>query len=185
MIENGLSPDTVLAALTTIPAKMLGVDKYLGTVTAGKMANLVVSTGRYFAEKSQVRYVFVEGVMYEYEVKEKKDKPKSGGKPALITGNWSFEVEIPGDTQTGTFTISGDDGDYKGTLTSDDDDEISELYAIAVDGTLWTFSMDMESDGGSMTIEFELTVEDDSFTGEASAGEAGSFPMTGERDPKF
>ncbi len=184
MIENGLSPDTVLAALTTVPAKMLGADKYLGTVTAGKMANLVVSTGRYFAEKSQVRYVFVEGVMYEYEVKKKKDKKKSGDKPALITGNWNFEVEIPGDTQTGTFTITGNDGDFKGTLVADDDDEISELYDIAVDGNQLTFSMDMEADGGSLTIEFELTVEDDAFDGEASAGEAGTFPITGERHPK-
>ncbi|RLD22172.1 MAG: hypothetical protein DRI69_01930, partial [Bacteroidetes bacterium] len=187
MIENGLSPDTVLAALTTVPAKMLGVDKYIGTVTAGKMANLVISTGRYFAEKSQVRYVFVEGVLYEYEIKKKKDKKKSSGgseKPARIVGNWSFEVETPGGAQAGTITITGDDGDFQGTLYPDDEEDESVLYDIDVEGNVLTFSMDMEADGGSLTIEFELTIEDDSFTGEASAGEAGTFPITGERLPK-
>jgi Amidohydrolase family len=184
MIENGLSPDVAIAALTTVPAKMLGVDKYLGTVSVGKMANLVISTGRYFAEKSQVRYVFVEGVLYEYDIKEKKEKKKSGGEPADVSGNWTFEVDIPGDEQSGTFNITGSDGDFQGKLTSDDDDEVTELDNIEVDGNTLTFSMNMEQDGGSMTIEFELTIDGESFSGEVIAGEFGTFPIEGDRIPK-
>ncbi len=185
MIENGLAPETALAALTTVPAKMLGVDKYVGTVQAGKMANLVVSTGRYFEEKSRVRYVFVEGVMFEYEIKKKKDKKKSDGEPAVITGRWTFEVETPGETQTGTFTITGSDGDFSGQLTVDDDDETTELENIEIDGNIWTFSMEMETDEGIMVLEYELTVEDDSYSGEVSAGPVGTFPITGDRLPEF
>src|SRR5207244_9568478 len=48
-IAEGLSPDAALAALTTNPAKILGVEKQLGTVTAGKAAHLVVTDGDFHA----------------------------------------------------------------------------------------------------------------------------------------
>lgn len=72
MIESGLTADQALAALTTNPAEILGLSKLMGTVEEGKIANLVITDKPYFDEKSNVRYVFVDGKMYEYEVKKKK-----------------------------------------------------------------------------------------------------------------
>ena len=74
MIENGLSEDAALAALTTNPAQLLGIDKMAGTIEAGKMGNVLVSTAPYFTKKSQFKYVFVDGDKYEYEVKDDKKK---------------------------------------------------------------------------------------------------------------
>jgi imidazolonepropionase-like amidohydrolase len=77
MIAAGLSEDAALAALTTTPAQLLGLSDRLGTIDAGKIANLVVSDKPYFNEKSKVRYVFVDGVMYKLDVKDaKKDDAK-------------------------------------------------------------------------------------------------------------
>jgi hypothetical protein len=80
MIKAGLKEDQALAALTIVPAQMLGLSDRLGTIDNGKIANLVISDMAYFKEKAQVRYVFVEGVMYEIEAKmidkTKADKRK-------------------------------------------------------------------------------------------------------------
>ncbi len=79
MVENGLSENDALAALTVDPARMLGLEKQLGTVENGKIANLVMTSGNYFNEKAQVRYVFVDGRMFEYNRPTgKKDSAKAG-----------------------------------------------------------------------------------------------------------
>lgn len=185
MVENGLSPDTALAALTTVPAQMLGADAYLGTVTAGKMANLMVSTAPYFEEGSQVRYVFVEGDMFEYEVKKKKKKMAvdENAEPANIKGSWSYEVEVYGDTQTGTIKFVGNDGNYEGELISDQDGETTELSDIEVNGNVITFSMTSDEDGQPLQFDFQLEVTDDVYEGNVSVAQFGSFPIEGEKVP--
>lgn len=67
MIEAGLPEDAALAALTIDGARLLGIDRSTGTVEEGKMANLVVSQGSYFDPDNPVRYVFVDGQMFEIE----------------------------------------------------------------------------------------------------------------------
>jgi len=64
-IERGLDADAALAALTTRPAAMLGVSDRLGTVEKGKIANLIISDGNPFFDKTaRVRRVFVDGNPY-------------------------------------------------------------------------------------------------------------------------
>ena len=60
-IARGLSPDDALAAATTIPAKQLGLSDRLGTVEAGRIANLVVRSGPLFEEKSEVAEIWIDG----------------------------------------------------------------------------------------------------------------------------
>ena len=73
MIENGLSEDVALAALTTNAARNLGVAARMGTVESGKMANLVVTSGPLFQDDTYIKYVFVDGHKFEYE---KGDAPR-------------------------------------------------------------------------------------------------------------
>ena len=48
MVDNGLSENGALAALTTNPANILGI-KSLGNNRKGKLANLVIFTGPFSA----------------------------------------------------------------------------------------------------------------------------------------
>ncbi len=48
-IKHGLAPDRALAMLTTQPAEILAVSDRLGTIEAGKIANLVIADGDLFA----------------------------------------------------------------------------------------------------------------------------------------
>ncbi len=64
-IERGLSEEDALAALTTVPAKLCGVEKQLGTIEAGKIANLTIVEGKgYFDPESRVRDVWIDGRNY-------------------------------------------------------------------------------------------------------------------------
>ena len=45
-LDRGLSETDALAALTTVPAKLCGVDKQLGTIEPGKIANLTIVDGK-------------------------------------------------------------------------------------------------------------------------------------------
>ena len=57
----GLSPEDALAALTLNPARMLGLGDHLGSIEAGKIANLLISRGDPFEYSSEVRHVIIGG----------------------------------------------------------------------------------------------------------------------------
>jgi imidazolonepropionase-like amidohydrolase len=72
---RGLSENDALAALTTIPARLCGLDKSLGTVEPGKMANLTVVDGKgYFDEHAKVNSVWIDGRFYRIAPEEEKEK---------------------------------------------------------------------------------------------------------------
>jgi imidazolonepropionase-like amidohydrolase len=77
-VDAGLSADDALRALTVTPARLLGLEQAMGTIEAGKLANLVITQGDLFARDSRIRYVFVEGV--RYDVPERSGAQPAGGR---------------------------------------------------------------------------------------------------------
>ncbi len=63
-VSRGLAPDKALAALTTVPAGWLGIERTHGTIAAGKVANLVIAEGDLFADDVAIRDVWVQGTRY-------------------------------------------------------------------------------------------------------------------------
>lgn len=72
-IERGLSDDAALRALTTTPAKLLGVDNRLGSLNVGNIANFVIADGPLFAEKTKLRETWVSGQRYVLSEKPQVD----------------------------------------------------------------------------------------------------------------
>ncbi|MGH9765045.1 MAG: amidohydrolase family protein, partial [Blastocatellia bacterium] len=60
-VDNGLTADDALKALTVNAAGILGVADHLGTIEKGKVANLTVTKGDLFAKDSKVDKVFIDG----------------------------------------------------------------------------------------------------------------------------
>ena len=60
-IRHGLSVDDAVVAVTGTPAKLLGVDKRIGTLVAGKDADIVCWTKGAFGVGSRPKVVFVGG----------------------------------------------------------------------------------------------------------------------------
>ena len=60
-VENGLSRDDAVRALTIWPAEVLGVASQLGTIEVGKIANLTVTRSDLFARDRRIAHVFIDG----------------------------------------------------------------------------------------------------------------------------
>ncbi|HKD12814.1 MAG TPA: amidohydrolase family protein, partial [Thermoanaerobaculia bacterium] len=90
-IARGLSRDDALAAVTAVPARQLGLADRLGTIEAGKIANLAVETGEPFAEESRVTEVWIDG--RQIEIAEPK-KPEGAPHPGLGEGAESLAVDV-------------------------------------------------------------------------------------------
>jgi imidazolonepropionase-like amidohydrolase len=74
-LDRGLSETDALAALTTLPAKLCGVQSQLGTIEAGKFADLTIVEGtNYFDPDAKIRAVWIDGRIYPSPPEEAKSK---------------------------------------------------------------------------------------------------------------
>ncbi len=60
-VKQGFSEEKALASLTTIPAKMLGIDELHGSIAKGKSACFFISDGSIFDKSSDIMQVWVQG----------------------------------------------------------------------------------------------------------------------------
>ena len=60
-VEAGLSKEAALRALTIDAAKIFGVDRQLGTLEVGKIANMSVFDGDYLKASTKLKMVYVDG----------------------------------------------------------------------------------------------------------------------------
>jgi imidazolonepropionase-like amidohydrolase len=74
-VRAGLSADAAIRALTIDAATMAGMGERLGSIEAGKFANLVVTDGDLFEEKTAIKHVFIDGRL----VKLEPEPPTGGG----------------------------------------------------------------------------------------------------------
>lgn len=184
MIDQGLSPDQALSALTTQPAKLLGIEKYAGTIETGKMGNIILSNKPIFEKEASIRFMIVEGDLYEYDIKEKKKKaPKTGDESLdVIAGTWSYAIETPDQKREGTFEFKIDGEEIAGKIKSNDITSGNEdLENIVFESDDLSFTFDFEINGQIVELEFNLTVKDESFDGTVTVGEMGTFSITGTR----
>lgn len=185
MVENGLPEDAALAALTTNTASILGVSSSLGTIDAGKIANLVVTTGPLFEEESKVRFVFVDGQKFEMEVKEKKNASGDGSETANPAGVWAYSIETPQGSVGGVITVESSGNDLSGTITNDaGGGEPADIEDAELDGSTLSFSFDAGEFG---RINVTMDIDGDEVDGSFEVPGFGSMPMTGSRssDPNF
>ncbi|HEY0703630.1 MAG TPA: amidohydrolase family protein [Candidatus Acidoferrales bacterium] len=79
--DAGLTPEAALRAFTLDSADILGLSDRLGSIAPGKIANLVITDGDIFNEKTKVKHVFVDGRWFQIHEEEtppdkSKDKPE-------------------------------------------------------------------------------------------------------------
>jgi hypothetical protein len=164
MIEAGLPADGALAALTTVPAELLGLKRMLGTIEPGKIANLLVADGPLFEEGTRVIHIFVDGIRHEVQT-----KPKPKGDPDAVVdprGTWSVAFEMGPRSIERTWTVSGDPEAYEGTaetrggtVTFDD---------VTLEGNALTVVFPDREGRGSM--EVTVIIVGDEFEGVAEMG---------------
>ena len=90
-VENGLSRDDAIRALTIWPAEILGVGSQLGSIEVGKIANLTVTRGDLFARDRRIAHVFIDGKPVDLRP---PTAPTDRGPNA--SGTWSLTVNLTG-----------------------------------------------------------------------------------------
>src|SRR5260221_12801649 len=114
-IDAGLTVDAALRALTLSPAEIYGVSDRLGSIEKGKIANLVVTDGGLFEEKTKIKMVFVDGQRFEIREPERPKDPPKGD----ISGKWKMSFTSPEGPEESTADLTmASDGTITGTLTS-------------------------------------------------------------------
>ena len=174
MIEAGLPRDAAIEALTAAPAKLLGVDKTMGTIEPGKIANLVLADGPLFAKDTKVRRVFVDGTEYPIE-----EKAKPTGDPNAVVdprGTWSVTLETGGQTVQRTWTIAGERGKYTGTAETRSGTVTFDAVELAGNALTVTFP----ASEGRGSNEATVIISGDTFEGSIEMGPR-TTPVKGTR----
>src|SRR5260370_7063591 len=114
-IDAGLPTDAALRALTLSAAEIFGVADRLGSLENGKIANLVVTDGDLFEDKTKIKMVFVDGRKFEVHEPEKPKHPPTGD--TIATCKLSFTTpNIP--NKSPADLAMEKDGTITGTVTS-------------------------------------------------------------------
>jgi len=172
-IQRGLTFDAALAALTTTPAKLLGMENRLGTLEVGKLANFVIVDGELFAEKTKIRETWIDGKRYEI-------KPAPEVEPR---STWDFSMNLGAVTENGKLEISGEIESLSGKVT---------LKGKTVSATTTTFlgrrltiAFSGDSLGYKDLIRMSGVIEESNLAGNGQLGDGRNFTWVAIRTAPF
>ena len=101
-VAAGLPAKAALEAMTVVPAQMLGVDRELGSLQVGKIANIIVADGDLLAEKTRIRNVFIDGHAITLPSSATRATPNTSTPPAPKAGTDALRLALgPARTQVG------------------------------------------------------------------------------------
>lgn len=152
-IAAGLPRQNALAALTRDAASLLGVDKRLGTLSPGKLAHVTILNGPFDDERSKVRFVFVDGLRFEYN---KGVEPVPAGTPAVSSANlagvWQIEIEAADGKVAAILELTQNANNLAGLFRSAQGD--GKISSGKIDGT--KFELVVAIGAGAQTIELKF-----------------------------
>jgi hypothetical protein len=177
-IDNGLSADEALRAVTISPARILGVDRQLGSIDRGKIANLVVTDKPIFDKESKVKRVLIDGREVRLQPEEKRGKDESGS--SAVDGTWSLSIRSAQGDIAMRVTLHNEDGKLTGNYSGDRGS--GDVRGGSFDGSAVEFSISVkgEKETESGDWVFRGTVTGSSMEGSVSTN-LGTYPFTGSK----
>lgn len=176
-IDNGLSADDALKATTIWPARIFGVDRQLGSIDHGKIANVVVSDKPIFDKDAKITHEFVDGREVRLQAPEKK-AGESG--PSAIDGTWRLTVRSSQGDVSITATLHNENGALTGSFSGDKGS--GDIHNGSLEGTTVEFAISVK--GGSETESgdwvFHGTLDGTSMSGSVTTG-LGTFQFSGSK----
>jgi hypothetical protein len=153
-IDAGLAPDAAVRALTLTPAEIFGVADRLGSIEKGKIANLVVTDGDLFDEKTKVKYVFVDGQRFDIREPEKPRDPPKGD----LTGKWKLTYTTPEGAEESTADLTmASDGSLSGTTTGKRG--TANIISGYLSGDKFSFTINISIEGSPIDAVFNGTFD--------------------------
>ncbi|MDQ3041935.1 MAG: amidohydrolase family protein, partial [Acidobacteriota bacterium] len=184
VVENGLSKDAAVRAMTLSAAEILGVADRLGSIEKGKIANLTVSRGDVFAKDKTITHVFVDGKLFEQKEKPKTPTPTTGGTQpsatAAVGGNFSITIEIPGQALAGTLSLTQQGETLTGNLQTQLGTTPIKDGKVTAEG--FTFTTTVEFGGSTFDLFVSGRVTGNEINGTMTSPQ-GAIPFRGTKTP--
>ena len=194
LLQQGLTADQALRAFTVAPAEIFGVANRLGTIEAGKIANLTISRGDLFAAEGRVTQVFIDGRQYMVPVQTAGmgdggqagrgmgGGAESGAARSMAAGTWQLTFNLGDRTSSATLTLRQEGERVLGTISSTLGEAPITDGRIGANGNLhFRTSIPM----GAQTFEgiFDASIDGAEMTGTVQVEATGAIPFTGRRGP--
>ena len=194
VMQHGLTAEQALRAFTVAPAEILGVSNRLGTIEAGKIANLTISRGDLFAADGRVTQVFIDGRQYmvPVQVAGTAEGTRGGAAPAggtgggaarsAAAGTWQLSFNLGDRTSTATLTLRQDGERVSGTIRSELGEAPITDGRVGANGNLhFRTSVPL----GAQTFEgiFDASIDGPEMSGTVQVEATGAIPFTGRRTP--
>ncbi|MGQ0714383.1 MAG: amidohydrolase family protein [Gemmatimonadaceae bacterium] len=189
-IAAGLPRDVALQALTIRAAEATGLGAQLGSIEAGKIANLVVAERDILGDSANVRMVFVDGIRHEVIPPTPGERRRGGaarggeqpGEMARVGGTWDLVVTMQqGDAHRATLTATQTGATLDGSIATDYG--TVQVTDGRVTGQGATFTITLPIEGQTAVIVFRGTVDGSRMSGNVDLGALGTGTFTGERRP--
>ncbi|MBN2409461.1 MAG: amidohydrolase family protein [Candidatus Aminicenantes bacterium] len=175
-VENGLPSAQALEAMTITASRFLGLDRALGTVEKGKIANLVLVEGDLLAVEPKVHYLFADGTKFDVL----KAKAEAAAKPTVnVSGKWEFDIQGAG--LKVTMDLVQEDTGLSGRMSTPFG--AFDFTGGTVSGNQIDFETTLQVGGQSIDLYFSALVEGDRMTGSVVQGTEGSAEFTAKRIP--
>ena len=176
-IENGLSSADAVRAFTIWPAEILGVANQLGSIEAGKIANLTVTRGDLFDRNSRVAHVFIDGRPVDLRPPAAE---RPAGRPAL-SGMWTMMINLGQGERPATLTLQQEGDRITGSIAGSFG--AGEISNAATTGDEVRFTVPLQVEGQTREATFTGTHSANEIRGTVSiVGSApGSFTATRAR----
>jgi imidazolonepropionase-like amidohydrolase len=172
-VENGLSKDDALRALTINAAEILGASDQVGTIEVGKIANLVVTSGDLLAKETRIRHVFIDG----NEIDLKKPDPsaqrpggpggRTGAPPAGVSvdpsGTWNLVIRTPQGDQNVRLSLRKEGDQIIGTLNGPTG--TYDIRNVRVAGNELRFGSSVQMNTDTVEINVTGTIQGDNMSG--------------------
>lgn len=109
-VEQGLPREEAVRAMTLRPAEIFGVADRLGTIEAGKIANLTITRGDIFDRNARITHLFIDGRPVDL-------RPVTPGTAAInATGTWTLNINLGEGDVTSTLTLEQQGGRLSGSI---------------------------------------------------------------------
>jgi imidazolonepropionase-like amidohydrolase len=180
-IDNGLSADDALRATTINAAKIVGIDRQLGSLDRGKIANIVITDKPIFDKEAKVKRIFVDGRESKITADDEKKKPGDGAaatSASAIDGSWSFVVKTTAGDANISATLHVENGQISGTFSGDRGS--GSIGNGTFDGTTVEFSIAGRGKEEAGDWLFHGTLHGSNMDGTV-ATTLGTFPFTGSK----
>jgi hypothetical protein len=157
-VENGLSSDAALKALTAQSAEILGVGDRLGSLETGKIANLAITRGDLLVH-GRVMQLFIDGK----PIAVRAPTASTDG-AATATGMWTVTVTLDGNDLATTLSLRQEGTRVLGTLQGSLGSVEIQNGTIGTDGEL-RFSATVTLKQGTEEATFIGTLEGNAVRG--------------------